>query len=109
MWGSGEAFEVSTDRTPNVLYMKGDFGKDGDESRDYLSSRSGPAFATLRLPIYRHVHGGIDLLQRVTNVRHQHCGEGPLATSFSTSTQPKCRCASFPPTSVSPILPGVGL
>ncbi len=40
---------------------------------------------------------------------HQRCDAGLLAKSFSTSTQPKCRCASFAPTSVSSILPGVSL
>jgi hypothetical protein len=39
----------------------------------------------------------------------QRLEAGPLDTSLSTSTQPKCRCANFAPTSVSPILSGMTL
>jgi hypothetical protein len=37
------------------------------------------------------------------------CGPVRLAVSLSTSTQPKCKCASFAPTSVRLNLPGVSL
>jgi hypothetical protein len=37
--------------------------------------------------------------------RSFHCRAGLPANSFSTSTQPRCRCASFAPTAVSPTLP----
>jgi hypothetical protein len=39
-------------------------------------------------------------------VAHQR-GDVALAVNFSTSTQPRCRCVSFVPSSVNPILPGI--
>jgi hypothetical protein len=39
----------------------------------------------------------------------QRFGAGPPATNFSTSTQPKCKPASFAPVSVRPIFPGLTL
>src|SRR5215469_2007057 len=39
----------------------------------------------------------------------QRFGAGPAATNFSTSTQPKCKLASFAPASVRPTFPGLTL